>query len=76
MDHIQLTALMAIYSARAVPIKAGARYTKGLELLGPRDIKFIVFADSSGNIPDAAVWRFCDFVAAGDHVIAQQQAGR
>lgn len=77
MTPTEMTALLAVHSARAEPvIPEGWQVPNGYILHGPRGRKGCVFVDANGNINDQDVKLWCDFTALADAGVSDRQKRR
>jgi hypothetical protein len=72
MTPAELTAVLAVHSARAEPIVPdGWSVPNGYTLRGPRGNKKVVSVDANGNVPDFDVRLWLDGIAYGDRKAAR-----
>lgn len=73
MTPQEMTAALAVYSARAEPIiPEGWKVPNGYTLHGPRGRKGCVGVDARGHVPDFDIKLFCDSIAYVDAKIAER----
>lgn len=71
----QMTAILAVHSARAEPIiPDGWQVPNGYTLRGPRGNKRVVCVDANGNVPEFDVRLWLDGIASGDAKSAKRAA--
>jgi hypothetical protein len=74
MTPSEMNAVLAVHSARAVPIiPEGWQVPNGYELHGPRGNKGCVGVDADGNVDEFSVRLWCDCVAYGDSNAAKRR---
>jgi hypothetical protein len=67
MTPAEMTAALAVHSARAEPIiPDGWRVPNGYRLHGPRGNKCVVSVDADGNVDEFRVRLWLDGIAYGD----------
>jgi hypothetical protein len=78
MTPTQMNALLAVHSARAVPIvPEGWRVPNGYTLRGPRGNKKVISVDHNGNLSAHDEWHlrlWLDGIAYGDNRAAKRCA--
>lgn len=75
MTPTQMTAVLAVHSARAVPIvPEGWQVPNGYTLHGPRGNKTVVVVDANGNLDASTVRLWLDGIAYGDAKAAKKRA--